>query len=109
MRAASDTHAAGKLQSSHEDLGTMVIEGYTVTGTRYTNTIPAGVMGNDQPMTTTNERWFSQDLKMELLNKSESPESGKRVHRLVNIRLGDPDPLLFQVPADYTVKETPQQ
>jgi hypothetical protein len=109
MRAASDTHAAGKLQSSHEDLGTMVIEGYTVTGTRYTNTIPAGVMGNDQPMTTTNERWFSQDLKMELLNKSESPESGKRVHRLVNIRLGDPDPLLFQVPADYTVKETQQQ
>jgi hypothetical protein len=27
----------------------------------------------------------------------------------VNIRLGDPDPLLFQVPADYTVKETQQQ
>jgi len=66
-------------------------------------------MGNDQPMTTTNERWFSQDLKMDLLTKSESPESGKHVHKLVNIRLGDPDPLLFQVPADYTVKENPQQ
>jgi hypothetical protein len=109
IRAASGTQAPGKLQSSHEDLGAMEIEGYTVTGTRYTNTIPAGEMGNDQPMTTTNERWFSQDLKMELLNKSESPESGKRVHKLVNIRLGDPDPLLFQVPADYTVKENPQQ
>jgi len=108
-RAASGAQAPGKLQSSHEDLGATEIEGYTVTGMRFTNTIPAGVMGNDKPITTTNERWFSQDVKMDLLNKFESPESGKRVHRLVNIRLGDPDPLLFQVPADYTVKENPQQ
>lgn len=109
LRAASGAQTSGKLQSSHEDLGAMEIEGYTVTGIRFTNIIPAGQMGNDQPMTTTNERWFSQDLKMDLLNKFESPESGKQVHRLVNIRLGDPDPLLFQVPADYTVKENPQQ
>jgi len=108
-RAAGGTQVLDKLQSSHEDLGATEIEGYTVTGTRFTNTIPAGEMGNDKPITTTNERWFSQDLKMDLLNKFESPESGKRVHRLVNIRLGDPDPLLFQVPADYTVKENPQQ
>ena len=109
LRAASGTQAPGKLQISHEDLGSTEIEGFTVTGTRYTRTIPAGEMGNDQPMTTTNERWFSPDLKMDLLNKSESPESGKHVRKLVNIRMGDPDPLLFQVPADYTVKETPEQ
>jgi hypothetical protein len=92
---------------SHEDLGTMVIEGFTVTGTRYTHTVPAGQMGNDKPMITTTERWFSADLKMDLLFKSESPESGLHTHKLVNIRAGDPDPLLFQVPADYTVEETP--
>jgi len=109
MRAASGPQAPSKMQSSHEDLGAMEIEGFTVTGTRFTNTIPAGAMGNDQPMTTTNERWFSGDLKMDLLNKTENPESGKQIRRLVNIRLGDPDPLLFQVPADYTVKENPQQ
>jgi len=108
-RAANGTQAGGKLQLSHEDLGSTEIEGFTVTGTRYTRTIPAGERGNDQPMTTTNERWFSPDLKMDLLNKSESPESGKHVRKLVNIRMGDPDPLLFQVPADYTVKETPQE
>lgn len=109
MRAASGTQAGGKPQMSHEDLGATEIEGFTVTGTRYTHTIPAGEMGNDQPMTTMSERWFSSDLKMDLLNKSESPESGKHVRKLVNIRMGDPDPLLFQVPADYTVKETQQQ
>lgn len=109
IRDPSGTQASGKPQFSQEDLGTTEIEGYTVTGTRYTRTIPAGQMGNDQPITTTSERWFSQDLKMDLLNTSESPESGKHVRKLVNIRLGDPDPLLFQVPVDYTVKETPQQ
>jgi hypothetical protein len=109
MRATSSLHAFGNMKISHEDLGATEIEGYSVTGTRHTRTIPAGEMGNDQPMTTTNERWFSSDLKMDLLTKSESPESGKHVRKLVNIRMGDPDPLLFQVPADYTVKETPQQ
>lgn len=109
MRVASGAQPPGKSQVSHEDLGATEIEGFTVTGTRFTHTIAAGEMGNDQPMTTTSERWFSSDLKMDLLNKSESPESGKHVRKLVNIRMGDPDPLLFQVPADYTVKETPQQ
>ena len=105
MRTASGTPTVGNV----EDLGATEIEGFTATGRRYTRTIAAGEMGNDKPMTTTNERWVSQDLKMELLSKSESPESGKHVRKLVNIRMGDPDPLLFQVPADYTVKETPQQ
>lgn len=92
-------------QHSREDLGTMEIEGFTVKGTRLTTTIPAGAMGNDKPMTTTSERWFSEDLKMDLLTKSNSPESGQHVRKLVNIRSGDPDPLIFQVPVDYTVKE----
>ena len=109
IRITSGMQAPGNMKSARKDLGTREIEGYTVTGARYTYTIPAGAIGNDQPMTTTTELWFSTDLKMDLVNKHESPESGTRVHKLVNIRLGDPDPLLFQVPADYTVKEAPQQ
>ncbi len=97
-----------KRQYSREDLGTMEIEGFTVKGTRITTTTPAGMMGNDKPMTSTNERWFSDELKMDLLTKSTTPESGQHVRKLVNIRSGDPDPLLFQVPADYTVKEQQQ-
>jgi hypothetical protein len=90
---------------AREDLGTSEIDGFTVTGTRFSHTIPTGERGNDKPMTTINERWFSRDLGIELLTKTESPETGVRTHKLVNIRSGDPDPLLFQVPADYTVKE----
>jgi hypothetical protein len=73
-----------------------------------TRTMAAGAMGNDKPIVTTSERWFSPDLKTDLVNSSENPESGKHVRRLLNIQIGDPDPLLFQVPADFTVKENPQ-
>ncbi len=95
-------------QHSREDLGTMQIEGFTVKGVRYTQIVPAGSVGNDKPMTTTSEHWFSDDFNIHLLTKSSSPESGQHVRRLVNIRSGDPDPLVFQVPADYTVKEQQQ-
>ena len=98
-----------EMQHSQEDLGTMEIEGFMVHGSRNSFTIPSGAMGNDKPMTNTNERWYSEDLKIELLMKSESPQSGTHVHKLLNIRGGDPDPLLFQVPADYTVTEQPQR
>ena len=99
----------GVSKRSTEDLGTKTIDGFTVSGIRFLYTTPAGARGNDQPMTSSNERWFSPDLKMALLTTSESPESGKHVHKLLNIQTGDPDPLLFQVPADFTVKETPQK
>jgi hypothetical protein len=97
------------MRPTREALGTSEMEGFTVTGTRISITIPAGERGNDKPMTTTSERWFSPDLQMELLTKSESPETGQHTHKLVNIRTGDPDPALFQVPADYTVREQPQR
>jgi hypothetical protein len=93
----------------HEVLGTSQMEGFTVTGARFARTIPAGERGNDRPMTTTSESWFSRDLGVALLSKSENPEAGQHTHKLVNIRTGDPDPLLFQIPADYTVKEQPQR
>jgi hypothetical protein len=92
-----------------EDLGTSQIEGFTVQGTRSTHIMNAGVIGNDQPIATTTERWFSTEFKVDLVNISENPDSGKNVRKLVNVRAGEPDPLLFQVPPDFTVKETPQQ
>ncbi len=103
---SSDTQSSHtKMQRTTEDLGTMEMEGFTVKGVRFTNVIPAGAMGNDKPMTTTNERWFSDELKTALLTESNNPESGQHTHKLVNIRREDPDPLVFQVPADYTVRE----
>lgn len=92
-----------------EDLGTSQIEGFTVQGTRSTHIMRAGLIGNDKPIATTMERWFSIEFKMDLVNISESPEAGKHVRKLVNIHAGEPDPLLFQIPPDFKVREMPQQ
>jgi hypothetical protein len=92
-------------QPRTEDLGTMEIEGFTVKGTRHTRTIPAGQIGNDQPITSVQETWMSPVLKTVLLNKHDDPQSGQRIMKLVNIQTTEPDPSLFQVPPDYTVKD----
>ena len=92
-----------------EDLGTSQIEGFTVQGTRSTHIMTAGMIGNDRAIATTTERWFSIEFKMDLVNITENPEAGKHVRKLVNIRAGAPDPLLFQIPPDFKVKEMPQQ
>lgn len=97
------------ISSTSEDLGTMQIEGFTVTGTRHIRTIPAGEIGNDQPIVSTSESWFSSELQMTLLSKMDDPQTGKNTTRLVNIHAGEPDPSLFQIPADYTVSVNRQQ
>ena len=59
--------AAGQAGTSSpatkEDLGHQVIEGVTVKGTRTTTVIPAGAIGNEQPITVTSEEWLSPDLE----------------------------------------------
>lgn len=92
-----------------EDLGTSQIEGFTVQGTRSTHIMTAGMIGNDRPIATTTERWFSIEFKMDLVNITENPEAGKHVRKLANIHAGEPDPLLFQIPPDFKVKEMPPQ
>jgi hypothetical protein len=107
MRVAAGNAVAVKPPWNEESLGRGDIEGFSVIGTRRTQTTPAGAMGNDKPITSTSDRWYSPELQAELLMKTDSP-FGSYVHKLVNIRTGDPDPLLFQVPTEYAVQEAPQ-
>jgi hypothetical protein len=88
-----------------EQLGKKDIEGFTASGTRHTRIIAADTVGNDRPMTTVMETWVADDLRTVLVDITDSPQSGLRIMRLSNIRLGDPDPQLFQIPPDYSVKD----
>jgi hypothetical protein len=92
-----------------EDLGSKLIDGVLVYGTRRTTIIPEGAQGNDRPMTTTSETWRSKDLQLVVLSTNYSPASGTSTTRIANLSTSEPDPALFAVPADYTVvdeKET---
>jgi hypothetical protein len=81
-----------------ERLGTMVLEGFTAVGTRYTR--------SEQPLDR-DESWVSDDLPgTVLMMKSEGPQAGTVITtRLVNIKKAEPDPHVFQPPADYAVRE----
>jgi hypothetical protein len=100
--------AEGKDQEgTTESLGTQTLEGVQVSGTRTTLTIPAGQIGNDQPINVVTERWYSPALQMVVTSKRSDPRIGVTTYRLTNINLDDPSPDLFRVPADYTVKDGP--
>ena len=89
-----------------EDLGQQVIEGVLATGTRMTTTIPAGSIGNEQPILVVSEQWFSLDLKVLVMTKHSDPRSGENTYRLTNITQTEPARSLFEVPADYTLKDS---
>jgi hypothetical protein len=74
-------------------------------GTRSTITIPAGEMGNELPILVVSERWYSPELKMVLMTKHSDPRMGETVYRLTRLQRAEPTHTLFEVPADYTVKE----
>jgi hypothetical protein len=88
-----------------ENLGKQTIEGVSAEGTRHTNTIETGAIGNDRPIQITAERWYSPDLQTVVLSKHSDPRTGEEDFRLVNINRGDQPASLFQVPAGYQKME----
>jgi hypothetical protein len=86
-----------------ESLGTRQIEGVSAEGTRMTTTIPAGEIGNLNPINIVTERWFSKQLQMAVLITRKDPRSGDTVYRLTNIVRAEPPPDLFAVPSDYRI------
>jgi hypothetical protein len=90
-----------------ESLGTQMISGVQAEGTRITETIPAGAIGNDTPIDIISESWVSTELGVVVKTVHNDPRSGENVYELTNIRRGEPSAALFQVPADYTVTDNP--
>lgn len=67
-------------------------------------TYPPHSFGNDVPVVTTVEQWRSLELKFDVLNIRLDPRSGETKIRVTDINRAEPDPSLFQVPADYTIR-----
>jgi len=90
---------------TNEPLGIRVMEGLQVEGKRTTVTVPAGTIGNEQPLVTVTETWFSPELQTVLYSKREDPMAGTTTFEVTKVVRGEPDPSLFQVPPGYTVNE----
>ena len=97
---------SSKANTKVEHLGMQTIEGVSAEGTRTTVTIPAGQIGNELPIETVSERWYSPELQVTVMSTRSDPRTGTTTYKLTNINRAEPSPALFQVPADYTVNDT---
>ena len=93
--------------SVEERLGDRLIEGVLASGVRRTTTIGTGAIGNEQPIKIVSEEWTSPDLQILVMTDRTDPRVGHSTYRLLKIVRSDPDPALFQVPADYTLQHGP--
>ena len=101
---------AGGANVRTEQLGEQEIEGVRAEGTRTTMTVPVGAIGNQLPIHTVSERWYSPELQVVVLTRRSDPRFGDTVYRLTNIVRAEPPPDLFEVPPDYQVENvTPGQ
>lgn len=96
---------SSKAEAKTEKLEARNIEGVQAEGTRITTTIPAGDIGNEQPIQIVDERWYSNELQVVVMTRHSDPRFGETTYRLTNVQRGEPNASLFQVPSDYTVKE----
>ena len=89
-----------------EQLGKQTIEGVEAEGQRATITIPAGEIGNELPIQIVSESWYSPELQVTVMSRHSDPRMGETIYRLTSINRAEPARLLFEVPSDYTIKET---
>jgi hypothetical protein len=83
-----------------ENLGIHEIEGLAVHGVRQTQTIPAsGDKGKE--VVVTDEYWYSEDLRMNLIVKHSDPRGGTVIMTVAQIARTEPEPALFQIPEGY--------
>jgi hypothetical protein len=87
-----------------ESLGTQVMEGLTVEGTRTTTMARYGTLEGAPRIKVVQERWYSPDLQMDIMVTNDDPRQPTvTVTRFTNIQRTEPDPALFRQPTGYTV------
>ncbi len=105
-KATSSKMADGTAIAS-EPLGLKTIDGIGFCGQRMTTIHPAGsVYGNNRPVETQDEMWsaWSDGIPVLQVNRGE-PNGETLITGLKDLSVSDPDPALFNPPADYRVVE----
>ena len=99
------TASIPKYTTNTEQLAKQMVEGVECEGTRAVTTMRSAI-GNERPIETVNETWYSQELKMMILSKRSDPRFGETTYRVTNISRSEPDAALFQIPSEYTIIDT---
>ncbi len=89
-----------------KDLGTKDIEGVKAQGKLRSYEIPAGEIGNRNPIIVSTETWYAPELQVTVYSKHSDPRTGERIYRLAGLKRDEPAASLFSVPSDYKINET---
>ena len=104
MQKAAKANGASPIKT--EALGQQVMQGLTVEGTRTTSTIEAGTIGNDRPIQTVSDRWYSEELQTAVMTKRTDLRTGEETFRLANLHRGEPGADLFLLPPGYQLLDS---
>lgn len=85
-------------------MGTETLDNLPVQVTQTTRTIATGAVGNNQPLVTTEQESYSQDLQMVLQYTRNDPRFGQTTYTINNLQRNEPVASDFQVPAGYQSK-----
>jgi hypothetical protein len=102
-QAAAGKDRMEQSSSGSEDLGRQSIGGLETVGTRETSVIPAGTIGNNSPILSKREFWYSPHLGVNLISKRQDPRAGDQNFEVSDITLGEPDAKLFLLPSGFKI------
>lgn len=103
---APTTAPPGTARVQTENLGTQVLQGLEVHGSRTTTTWPAGTLNNnDHEIVTTFESWSAASLGGVVISSKTSRPQLTENYTVTDLKTGDPDPSLFAPPAGYRIVE----
>ncbi len=88
-----------------QPLGRQTIAGVEAEGLRVTITVPAGALGNANPIETIYETWIAADLRMLVKSVARNPLSGEHTLRLTTVNRAEQPRSLFEVPAGYLISD----
>ncbi len=84
-----------------EDLGNRDIAGLPAHGVRATQTIPAEGSGTGKEVVITDEYWYSEDLRMNLMIRHNDPRTGSVTMTVTQITRTEPALSFFEIPEGY--------
>jgi hypothetical protein len=82
---------------------------FSAENTQTVTTIPAGKLGNAQPIAITSTRSYSPDLQIVISSTRTDPRSGVTTYQLSNISTAEPAASLFELPAGLTLEQGPSR
>lgn len=98
--AAPDGNAPPNEFTKQEDLGIREIEGVPAHGILETQTVTDENDGKE--VVITDEYWYSQDLRINLVIKHNDPRKGTTTLTVGQITRTEPAPTFFEIPEGYT-------